>query len=302
MNSSVVEHILIVDDEDNICEALGGIVRSWGMQTTVVTDPGTVLAELQRNSCNIVLLDVNMPQISGLDLIPDIMATCPNLKIIVMSGYAEKEMVIRALQLGAFDFLEKPFKADLLFHAVRRALEAQEAETNRKRLIEDLKASHAELTAHEKRMERLNKQLVETNKALSILAQNIALEREQVEKEIASKLKSLVIPIIERMQYNRSLARYGNELSLLINQIIEDLTSGLSNDTKILSSLSFTELRIASLIKNGLTSDEIAQQLNIAPSTVRTHRKNIRKKLKINDSQYSLRNFLIAKSKTNQRR
>lgn len=302
MERSVPEHILIVDDEEHICETLRGIIASWGMKPSVATDPGAVLNELKLNSCDVVLLDVNMPEISGLDLIPEIVRYCPDSKIIVMSGYAEKDMVIKALQLGAFDFLEKPFRADLLFHAVRRALEIQIAEKNRKQLLEDLKASHSELTAHKKRMEHLNRQLVETNKALSILAQNIALEREEVEKEVAFKLKSLVIPIIERMQYNKSLARYGNELSMLINQIIEDLTSGFSNDTKILSSLSFTELRIASLIKNGLTSDEIAQQLNIAPSTVRTHRKNIRKKLKINDSQYSLRNFLIAKSKNDTRK
>jgi DNA-binding CsgD family transcriptional regulator len=56
--------------------------------------------------------------------------------------------------------------------------------------------------------------------------------------------------------------------------------------------LSFTELRIASLVKGGVTTEEIARQLHIAESTVRTHRKNIRKKLNINTAQYSLRNFL----------
>jgi DNA-binding CsgD family transcriptional regulator len=70
------------------------------------------------------------------------------------------------------------------------------------------------------------------------------------------------------------------------------LTSGFAIDSRVAMSLSFTELKIASLIKNGITTEEIARQLHIAESTVRTHRKNIHKKLKINNALHSLRNFL----------
>ncbi len=67
-------------------------------------------------------------------------------------------------------------------------------------------------------------------------------------------------------------------------------------DSRVAMSLSFTELRIASLIKNGVTTEGIAKQLHMAESTVRTHRKNIRKKLKINNAQFSLRNYLNSRN------
>ena len=70
---------------------------------------------------------------------------------------------------------------------------------------------------------------------------------------------------------------------------MEDLTSGFSPDAKLAAALSFAELRVASLIKSGLSTEDIAEHLHISYNTVRTHRKNIRKKLGINNSQYSLR-------------
>ncbi len=73
-----------------------------------------------------------------------------------------------------------------------------------------------------------------------------------------------------------------------------DITSDLTMDAKIGSTLTNTELKIASLIRTGYSTEEIAKRMNVAPSTVRTHRKKIRKKLKINRSQYSLKNYLIS--------
>jgi DNA-binding NarL/FixJ family response regulator len=101
----------------------------------------------------------------------------------------------------------------------------------------------------------------------------------------------LIIPIIERLQHDKNLKRYEAELIMLVKHL-EDLTSGLAADTKIATSLSFSELRIASLIKNGLTTEEIAKHLHISPSTIKTHRKNIRRKLGINNRQQNLRNYL----------
>jgi DNA-binding CsgD family transcriptional regulator len=135
---------------------------------------------------------------------------------------------------------------------------------------------------------------METNRALSVLAQNMDIEREEMENRIASKLRSLIVPSLERLAKDKRLAGYKAELDGLISQV-EDITSDFIVDERIASTLSFTELRIASLIKNGLSTEEIANQLHISPTTVRTHRKHIRSKLKIKNTQYSLRNFLLVK-------
>ena len=191
--------------------------------------------------------------------------------------------------------LEKPFQNELLYHSILRALTALENERESKRLIDDLKQSRSELLAHQQRLENLNTQLLDTNRALSIFAQNIEREREEIEKRIALKLRNLIIPMVVKLRDDQALHRYGAQLDMLTTQI-EDLTSGFAMDSRVAMTLSFTELRIASLIKNGITTEEIARQLHIAESTVRTHRKNIRKKLKINNAQYSLRNFLNSRT------
>ena len=286
--------ILVVDDDQAVCETLTDLIQSWGPSAEGFTNPEEALARINEKKCDIILLDVFISDVCGLDLIPQ-MEHGNDVKIIIITGFADKDTAIRALKLGAFDLLEKPFQSDLLYHTLLRALKTLESERQSTKLIDDLKQSRSELISNKDRLENLNAQLRDTNRALSIFAQNIEREREEVEKRIALKLRNLIIPIVEKLRRDKSLIRYEGQLEVLVMQI-EDLTSGFAMDSRIAAVLSFTELRIASLIKNGVTTEEIARQLHISASTVRTHRKNIRKKLKINNVQYSLRNFLNSKA------
>ena len=246
---------------------------------------------------NIVLLDIVMPEKSGFDLIPEIGKFCPETKIIIMTGYADKEKAIKAVRLGVFDFLEKPIEMELLSHAVKRALDTQRMELEFKKTLKELERSQSDLLAHKSKLEQVNEQLLETNKALSVLAENLERTREYSEKRIVQKIRSLIMPIVERLQRDKNLERYKAELSLLVGHI-EDLTSCLASDTRIADSLSSTELRIASMIMNELTSQEIANQLHISLSTVKTHRKNIRRKLNLNHSQHNLEAYLKCRMRT----
>jgi FixJ family two-component response regulator len=283
--------VTIVDDDQLVCETLTETIRSWGLCAEGFAQPEAALENIRNNKSDIVLLDVFISDVCGLDLIPQLGS---DLKIIVITGFAEKDTAIRALKLGAFDLLEKPFQNELLYYSILRALTVLATERESKRLIDDLKQSRSELLAHQQRLENLNTQLLDTNRALSIFAQNIEREREEIEKRIALKLRNLIIPMVVKLRDDQALQKYGVQLDMLTTQI-EDLTSGFAMDSRVALTLSFTELRIASLVKNGITTEEIARQLHIAESTVRTHRKNIRKKLNINNAQYSLRNFLNSK-------
>ena len=281
----------IVDDDQLICDTLTETIRGWGLCAEGFTQPEAALENIRNNKSDIVLLDVFISDVCGLDLIPQLGS---DLKIIIITGFADKDTAIRALKLGAFDLLEKPFQNELLYYSILRALTALATERESKRLIDDLKQSRSELLAHQLRLENLNTQLLDTNRALSIFAKNIEREREEIEKRIALKLRNLIIPMVMKLRDDQALQKYGFQLDMLTTQI-EDLTSGFAMDSRVALTLSFTELRIASLVKNGVTTEEIARQLHIAESTVRTHRKNIRKKLNINNAQYSLRNFLNSK-------
>ena len=282
--------ILIVDDEPMVCELLESMVSSLGMKAKGITQALKVIDELRDSFYHLVLLDIFMPEKSGLDLIADIREVSSDTKIIIVTGLADKELAIKALRLGAFDFLEKPIDMGLLSHSLNRALDVQETELDYKKTRQSLERSQADLLDHKERLEKLTRKLMQTNQALTILAQNIAREKEESERRIVLKTRSLIIPIIEGLQSEKNLKRYEVELAMLVSHL-EDLTSGLATDIEIATSLSFSELRIASLIKNGLTTEEIANHLHISPSTVKTHRKHIRKKLGISNQRYNLRKY-----------
>jgi FixJ family two-component response regulator len=284
--------IIIVDDDLLVCKTLTELVRNWGLSAEFFTEPENALRHILDNCCDIILLDLFISDVCGLDLIPQIRnEASDDLKIIIMTGFADMDTAIRALQLGAFDLLEKPFSNELLYHSILRALKSLENERRLRKLINDLKQSRSELLAQQQQLENLNAQLRDTNEALSIFARNFEDARSEEEKQIALKLRHHIMPIVAELRKNQAFRKYAAQIDIMTTQI-EDLTSRLTMSSPIAMTLSFTELMIASFIKNGITTKEIARQLHIAENTVLAHRKNIRKKLKINKAQYNLKKFL----------
>jgi len=287
--------VCIVDDDEAICGMLSEFVATWGFQPEVVTADRLLTDWFLDVSSDIYLIDLHLPTVHGLDFIPKVLKHHPDSRIIIITGYADKESAIRALRLGAFDFLEKPFEREILQHAIFRAMESAQKERDLKDLVADLRQSQAELLAHKERLEYVNERLLETNKAFTALARSMDFEREQLEKRIAAKIETVILPIVDRLMKEPELARYSMELDVLV-RLLEDLTSGASAETKLALKLSPTELRVASLIKSGMSTDDIAEHLFISASTVRKHRKNIRKKLRLNNSSYNLRHYLMSKT------
>lgn len=273
--------VLIVDDNTEICNILQQMISSLGIRAESVSNPLQVINLVKSNFYNLILLDIIMPEKSGLDLFPEIVEVSPDTKIIIITAFGDKEAAIRALRLGAFDFLVKPFAHKLLSYSIRRALETQKAEL----------AYRAEKT----KLQDANRQLMETNKALSILARNVERTQKDTEAKIENKIRAAVLPIIERLQQSKELSQtYQRDCKLLMN-LVTDLTSTPAVKQEISTTLTPTELRIALLIRNGLTTDEIAKHMYISSETVKSHRKNIRKKLGLNKSNHNLCVYLQAK-------
>jgi FixJ family two-component response regulator len=251
------------------------------MLTKSLTNPLLVADEIERQFYNVILLDVCMPQLSGIDLLVDIRQSCPDTKVILITGYADKDMAIKALSQGAYDFLEKPLTMDLLQHVVKRALDSQRIEiAHRQTLVEFAKQSQ---------------ELLETMEALSVLMKNINMTKQEMGKMIARQSHSLLVPIINNLQKERTATVYKDQLAML-SHYLETLKADLSTSQQAnpsLSVLSFRELQIALLIKNDLTNEDIAAQLHISPETVRTHRRNIRKKLGMKGAKARLNTHLL---------
>jgi UDP-3-O-acyl N-acetylglucosamine deacetylase len=116
-------HILIVDDEASILRALEGILVDEGFQVVHARDGEKALALIQEQSFDLVLLDLWMPGMDGIQTLQRVKAMQPALCIIVMSGHGNIETAVKATKLGAFDYLEKPLSLDNVLSSVNGAFD-----------------------------------------------------------------------------------------------------------------------------------------------------------------------------------
>jgi signal transduction histidine kinase/FixJ family two-component response regulator len=115
--------VLVVDDEEDICDLCVRSLQRYGYDVTATTKPQKSLEMLRQQEFDLLLLDVRMPEISGLEVMRRVRQFAPDLAIVVMTGYASMEMAIEAVKQGATDFLQKPFQnLDNLRLAVAEAL------------------------------------------------------------------------------------------------------------------------------------------------------------------------------------
>ena len=287
--------ILIIDDDSAICELLDQVFASWGMTPKSLTDPTLVASEIASQFYHIVLLDVRMPEVSGVELLQTVVARSPHTKVILITGYADKNVAVAALRRGAFDLLEKPISLDLLAHVVGQALAVQETERQYQETLVELRQSQAALQMRTQRLETLNRELTEVSNALSVLARSIDRVKQETEQRVRRQVRSLITPLLENCGQDRNLARYENHLEML-RTYIEDTTFDLTPDLPAVADLSSQELRIAYMIKSGMTIREIAGRLHVSPETVKTHRRNIRKKLGLQGTRRNLHAYLQSMS------
>ncbi|PWH14366.1 MAG: hypothetical protein DDG60_08065 [Anaerolineae bacterium] len=149
--------ILVIDDEANICEAIKRALQPQGFWVESASSGQQGLEKVRQNEYGLVLLDVMMPDSSGIDLIPAMHAHDPNIVCIIITGYATVELAIRAIKQGAYDFLTKPFSVDELTLAVQQGIE------HRRLMLESQRLQAAEAEA--RRLAEEKKHLEELDKA-----------------------------------------------------------------------------------------------------------------------------------------
>src|SRR5271169_3258403 len=117
--------ILIVDDEDDIRELVSGILSDEGHGTRLARNSDEALAGIEARRPHLVLLDIWLQgsRLDGLQLLEILKKQHANVPVVMISGHGNIETAVTAIKLGAYDFIEKPFKADRLVLVANRALE-----------------------------------------------------------------------------------------------------------------------------------------------------------------------------------
>jgi DNA-binding NtrC family response regulator len=118
--------ILVVDDEDIVLESCQAVFELEGFEAILVPSADKALEAVKNDDFDILLIDVKMPKKDGMYLMRKIKEKCPNIPIIIMSGYYTTETIEEAFKMGAATFITKPFEPDELVKIVRQVIKKEE--------------------------------------------------------------------------------------------------------------------------------------------------------------------------------
>jgi DNA-binding NtrC family response regulator len=116
--------VLVLDDEPIVGKRLQPALAKVGCDVEVFDAPGPALSRIEETTFHVVVTDIRMDDIDGIEVLERVMARSPETKVIMITGYATVEVAREALAKGAFDFIAKPFKPQDLRDAIAKAAES----------------------------------------------------------------------------------------------------------------------------------------------------------------------------------
>ncbi len=195
--------IVVIDDEEFIRLNLERIFSDGNYYVKTFHNGAAALEHLKSNEADIAFLDLNLPDKHGIDLLKEIKEIQPDILVIIITGFASVESAVRALKLGAYDYIKKPFKADAIKLITKLALETQSL----KRKVRELSAQKSfEKDAYEKLLGispaiRLVKQQIEQfaqyDEETVLITGESGVGKELVAKALHEKSKRRNKPFIE---------------------------------------------------------------------------------------------------------
>ncbi len=137
-----MRRVLVVDDEDNITLVLKTLLKKHGYEVEVAGDGESALAMIDSFGPDVILTDVRMPKLGGLDLLAALKAKQCAATVIVMSAYGNVDVALEAIKAGAYDYISKPFKPDEVVLALRKAEERELLRRENRALRQQIRQEH----------------------------------------------------------------------------------------------------------------------------------------------------------------
>lgn len=144
--------VFVVDDDASMRGAVSNLIRSVGFQVEAFTSAQEFLASTRPDTPCCLILDVRLPQVSGLDIQAELTKAQIHIPIIFVTGHGDVPMSVKAMKAGAVEFLTKPFRDQDLLDAVKVALERSRVSRTNEKAISELKTKFHTLTAREQQV------------------------------------------------------------------------------------------------------------------------------------------------------
>jgi DNA-binding NarL/FixJ family response regulator len=297
------EKILIVDDEASIRSLLKRLLERNGYVCVLASDARDAKRIMEDEHLDLILCDIQMPEESGLELALYVTSEYPDVAIVMVTVIGNQETVKTLLGMGVYGYILKPFDENQLLISVANALRRRELEMQQRSYRQDLERTVRERTAtlsrmngalkkSESELKAQKKELEEANSALRVLLKKREEDKSELEKNILTSVKKTVEPFLEKLKRSRTT----NEQKVILSIVESNIKEMTSSFVKELSSayldLSPKEIEVSGLIKQGMTTKEIADILHLSDNTIMSHRYNIRRKLGLLNKKQNLVSFL----------
>lgn len=132
------QRIMLIDNEAGLCRMMEAVLRDQGYRVKSFTRPVQAVAEFSAGDYDLIISDIKMPEMDGLEVLQHVRNRDPEVPVIMITAYATVEMSIQALRSGAYDMLTKPFEPDELIYRVKNALQHHELVEENRELREEL--------------------------------------------------------------------------------------------------------------------------------------------------------------------
>jgi FixJ family two-component response regulator len=179
--------IYIVDDDDGMRRALTVLMTTVGYQPIAFARPAEFLAKYDANQAGCLVLDVRMPEMSGLEVQQQLNRNGALLPVILMTGHGDIPMAVQAMKDGAFDFLQKPFRDQELLDRINAALKQDAQNRESVDRLADLRQRSESLTPREREVMAL----VVDGKANKVIAIDLGLSERTVEIHRANVMEKM---------------------------------------------------------------------------------------------------------------
>jgi FixJ family two-component response regulator len=198
--------VFIVDDDISVRESLELLIQTAGWQTQMFASAEEFLARPRVSAPSCLVLDVNLPDLNGLDLQRRMAGDRIHMPIIFITGFGDIPMTVQAMKAGAIEFLTKPFGDEVILSAIRNAIQRSRAALGREAEMHDLRECYASLTPREQEVMALvvsgmlNKQV---GNELDISEITVKAHRGKVMKKMNAESLAELVNMASRLRISR---------------------------------------------------------------------------------------------------